>query len=110
MDAINSQVTKAMIKQKSKEMTDDPVAIQELLILQLKGTVQSLKAKVGTYELQYSTVAKVKLERRLKNGVDGKRAEEYQKQVDNSTTKKEAMEVTWEKKIEALENEKAATI
>mgnify|MGYP003657173615 CR=1 FL=1 len=109
MDAINSQVTKALIKQKSKSTSSD-VEIQELLILQLKNAVSSMKAKVEAYESQYSTVAKVKLEKRLKEGVDGKRAEEYQKQVDHSTTKKETMEITWDTKIEALENEKTLAI
>jgi hypothetical protein len=110
MDSLNSQVTKALIKQKSKEGTDDPVAISELLVLQLKDIVSSLTAKVNTYESQYSTVAKVKLEKRLKEGVDGKRAEAYQKQVDDSTSKKETMEITWDVKIDALENDKLAII
>lgn len=110
MDSLNSQVTRALIKQKSKEVTDDPVAISELMVLQLQDIVSSLTAKVKTYESQYNTVAKVKLEKRLKEGVDGKRAEDYRQQVDKSSSKKENAENVWDAKIEALETKRQAAI
>ena len=110
MNSLIAQSSKALIKQKSKEATGDAIEIQELMILQLQQSVNSLKSKVDSYEAQYSTVAKVKLEKRLKSGVDGKRAEEYQKQVDYSTVKKETLEDTWDMKIQQIENDKMTTI
>ena len=67
-----------------------------------------LEIDVAAIESQYSNVAKAKLERRLKSGVDDRKLGTHQKQLDSANTKKEDCEKHYDDKIERLEEQKTA--
>lgn len=69
---------------------------------------KTLEIEVAAIESQYSNVAKAKLERRLKSGVDERKLGTHQKQLDSANTKKEDCEKHYDDKIERLEEQKTA--
>jgi len=79
-------------------------------ILVLEATLKVDKDKLSKMEAQYSHVASDKLNKRLKEGADIRKAETNQRQLTTAEAKKDRLEEEYDAKIEALKEKKERMI
>ena len=104
-----TDLTRANAKsvKKGTNGTNDVVELENANKI-LTNEKRALESEIAAIESQYSNVAKAKLDRRLKSGVDERKLGTHQKQLDTANTKKEDCEKHYDDKIERLEEQKSA--
>lgn len=104
---MNTLQTKASTKlAKHYASQNDEVSDIKAAILVLEASLKVNKDKLSKMEAQYSNVASEKLNRKVKEGADVRKAESHQHQLNTAMTKKERVEREYDAKIEALQRKK----
>ena len=97
-----------MVKQYASENSD--ISNIKAAIITLETSLKSDKDKLSRMESQYTSVASDRLNKRLREGVDIRKAETNQRQLTTAEAKKDRLEEEFDAKIEALKDKKERMI
>jgi hypothetical protein len=108
MNSLQTKVASKLAKHYASQ--NDEVSNIRAAITALDASLKANKDKLSKMESQYSHVASDRLSKRLKEGVDIRKAETNQRQLTTAEAKKDRLEEEFDAKIEALKEKKERMI